>query len=93
MDVLHDDEVVALLLAQAEDLDDVRVVQHGRDAGLVQELLHEVRIIGQVLVDPLEHHVLGEAAEADLPGEEHLPHAAPGDLSDDLVADLLGLGL
>ena len=85
VDVLHGDEVRAALVAEVEDLRDVRVVQPRRDPGLVQEHLHELLVLGEVRQDPLHHQLLLEALEADLARQMDLGHPAHGELPDQLV--------
>jgi len=77
---LHGDVVGAADLTQVVDLRDVRVVEVGRDAGLVQEHLDELGVVRQVREDPLDHQVPLEALDARLPRQPHLGHPARGEL-------------
>ena len=54
-------------------------------ARLGQEHLHELRILGQVGEDPLEHDDLLESLQADPLGHIELGHAPAGELPDDVV--------
>ena len=83
VDVLHDDEVRAVLLAPVVDRDDVGVVQVGRGLRLAPEPLDERRVAGELGREHLERD---RAVEQLVAGQVHLGHAAPGDARDDLVA-------
>ena len=76
MDVLHGDEVGAVGLPQLEDLDDVRMGELGGEAGLVEEHLHELVVVGEVREDALDDDELLEALDAMLLGEPDLRHPA-----------------
>ena len=74
-DVLHDVEMPPLVLAHAEDRDDVGVVQPPGGLGLAAEP-GEVAVLRQ----ELQRHVAVERALIRLADD---PHAAPADLADD----------
>ena len=82
---LHDHEVAVLVLAQLHGLDDVRVVEAGREPGLVQEHLHEVGVVGEVIVQALHHDVLLEPRRAADPGQVDLGGTAQREQRQDLV--------
>jgi hypothetical protein len=86
LEVLHRDEVRAVLLAQVVDIDDVRVPDLGGDAGLLEERLGQGLLGGQPRVDGLHHHQLLEGLGPALPGQVDLGHAALADPRDQLVA-------
>ena len=84
--VLHREEVLAALLADVVDLDDVVVVQRGREPRLVQEHL-DVALVARLLgADPLDHHVALEPLDAGRAREQHVGHAALREVLDHLVA-------
>jgi hypothetical protein len=69
-------------LTEVVDLNDVRVIQLRGQLRLVQEHLHEARLLRQVRPNALDDDRLLEALEARLAGEEDLGHAADGDAVD-----------
>ena len=69
----------ALVLAQVEDLDDVRVVELRGDPRLVQEHLDELAFSARCVEDALDDHELLEALEPDLARQPDLRHAADGE--------------
>ncbi len=73
VDVAHGDVEQAVDLAEVVERHDVCVVDRGGVAGLVDEPLAELRILGEVLGDDLEGDL---AAEADVGGAVHHAHAA-----------------
>ena len=75
-DELHGDEVGALLLAEVVDLHDVRVVEEGLHAGLVEEHGLDLAIADELLGDALDDEVLLEPPGPELLAEEDLGHAA-----------------
>ena len=77
LDVLHDDEVGALLLAPVVDADDVRVVQVGGRLGLPSESLHEAGIVGELVEEDLDGH---RAIQEEVARQVDVGHAASGDL-------------
>ncbi len=92
MDVLHREEVVALLDADVEDLRDVRVMELGREPRFVEEHVHELRVVDELRHDPLDDHELLEALDALGAREEQLRHPAHRDLADELVPAERGTG-
>jgi hypothetical protein len=84
-DVLHRDEVRPVLQPHLVDAHDVRVVERGGDAGLVEELVHEVLLRREVGQEGLQDDEAIEAGDAGLAREEDLAHAAHGEAPDDLV--------
>ena len=84
-EVLHRDEVAAAGLPEVVDIDHVRVLEHRRHPGLVEQHVDE-RLLGrEVLVDELDDHQLLEPRGAALDGELHLRHPTLADLGDQLV--------
>ena len=83
VDVLHDDERRAVLLAPVEDADDVGVVQARGGLRLAPEPLDERGVARELGGEHLERD---GAVELRVAGEVHVGHAAVRDLADDLVA-------
>ena len=86
VDVLHREEVVLAVLADVVDVDDVGVIQRGRQERLVPEHAHELGILGEMRQDPLEDHHLAAAVVMGGPREVQLRHASDGEPPEDLVA-------
>ncbi len=86
LDPLHDEVEDVVLLAEVEDLRHVGVADARRDAGLVEEHLLEVRIVGDVGQHRLDGDELLEAAGAHQARGPHRGHPAAGDRRQDLVA-------
>ena len=91
LQVLHREEVAAVLLSDLVDLHDVGVLEAGGGLGLAREAgdqLASIVLLGRGLVDPvveledLERH---DAIEVALPGLVDDPHPPSGDLAEDLV--------
>ena len=84
-DVLHHDEVlvVALVEAEVEHLNDVRVHEPGSGERLAAEARDERRVVGEVLGQQLQRDV---ALEALVEGEVHGRHAADAEPALDPVA-------
>jgi hypothetical protein len=78
--VLHRDEEVVAHLAEVVDRGDVRVVEPGAQPRLVEEHLHERHVAREVRKDPLDHALLGEAVRPRLARDEHVRHAARGEV-------------
>jgi hypothetical protein len=89
VDVLHGDEVLAVALAQVEDLDNVRVVEGRGDAGLVEEHLDELVIVGVDGEDALDDELFAEALHPLLARQEDLRHAARGEPPDEAILSKL----
>jgi hypothetical protein len=83
--VLHREEVLAVLLADVVDVDDVVVVQRRGEARLVEEHLHEHRIARALVADLLDHDVALEAFDPLDAREDHLRHSAGGEVAHELV--------
>ena len=79
---LHDDEGLALVLADVVDGADVRMVQGGGGAGLALEALERLLIAGELRRQELEGH---EAAQARVLGLVDHAHAAAAQLVDDAI--------
>ncbi len=79
-DELHREVMVALVLAHAEDLHDVRMVQRGHQVGLAAEPLQRRRPVEQPPREDLQRHPPPERLLDRLVDD---PHAAPADLADD----------
>jgi hypothetical protein len=82
LEVLHREVVVAVEIAELEDLADVRVREARRELRLGEEHRDEARVLGEVRQDPLDHHQLLEAGGAGQQGDEHLAHAPLGELGE-----------
>ena len=82
--VLHR-EHVAVVLEQVVDVDDVRVREVRRELRLVDEHLHEVRVVHEPRVQLLQHDIALERGRAALPGEEHLAHPSGREPPADVV--------
>ena len=74
--VLHDQVGAVGVLALVEDVDDVGVREAGGRAGLLDEALLELAVVGQVPVHDLHRDA---ALEAQIGGEVDRRHAAAGD--------------
>ena len=83
--VLHGDEVAALLFAEVEDLDDVGVAQPRGDLGLSHQELREARPLEQGREHPLDDDRLLEAGDAARARPPHLGHASLGDALEEVV--------
>ncbi len=82
-DVFHGDEVGAVPLADVVDGDDVRVVERGGDARLVEELFDELSLFVEVGAQRFQDRQAIEHAR--LAREKHLAHAALRDAANLLV--------
>ena len=89
--MFHGDEVLALDLAQLEDLADVRVGEPRCQPRLVEEHLDEPRVAQQFGEHALDHQLLAEAGHAGLPGEKYFGHASAAQRAHELVAAHAGL--
>ena len=69
--------------ADLVDRDDTRVLELAADLGLLDEPADHLGVVAVLLQDDLDGQV---AAEVDVPALEDRPHAAAGDLADQLVA-------
>ena len=69
--------------AQLVDRDDPRVLELAADLGLLDEPADHLGVVAVLLQDDLDGQV---AAEVDVAALEDRPHAAAGDLADELVA-------
>src|SRR5919201_1636588 len=81
VDVLEDQEVLALELAHLEDADDVRMLERHRDAGLALEQVQEVLALREVR----EHALDDDTLSGRIAGEPHFGHTARPELSIELV--------
>ena len=90
LDVLHHDEVGAVLLAPVVDADDVGVVEVGGGLGLAPEPGHEVGVVGVLGEQDLDRD---RPVELQVAGEEHLGHAALAEAAVQLVAAVEDGGL
>ena len=82
LDETHLKVMLALVLANLVDRHDAGMVEVGGRLGLAVEPL-DVGLIGELAGE--DHLECDGPVEADLPGLEDDPHAAAGDLADDLV--------
>ena len=85
VDVLHRHVELAVLLAEVEHLDDVRVAEARADARLVDEHGDEVRVARELREDALDGDDLLEAVRAAAAREIHLRHPARRDPPEQLV--------
>ena len=83
LDVLHDDEGAVLLLADVEDLNDVRMVEPGGEAGLAREPLPHLVVAGEVVGEELDGDF---AIELQVAGAVDGRHAAVAEPVLELVA-------
>ena len=83
LDVLHDDEVGAVVLPPVEDRDDVGVGQVGGGLGFPAEALDEGAVDGELREEHLERH---RSLELAVHGAVDLRHPAAGDQVGQLVA-------
>ena len=83
LDVLHDDEVRAVLLAVVVDADDVGVVEPRRVLRLAAEPLDEAGVARELGEEDLDRDL---AVELPVARQEDVGHAAPRDRPLDLVA-------
>ena len=75
-DVLHRDEVLLVDRAQLEHLHDVRVVEAGRQLGLLDEHARELRVVGKMRQDALDHEHPFEPRRTLYPSLEDVGHPA-----------------
>ncbi len=84
LDQLHGDEQPAVgEPSQLVDRDDPRMLELAADLGLLDEAAHHLGPVAMLLQQDLDGQV---AAEVDVAPLEDGPHAAPGDLAQELVA-------
>ena len=83
LDVLHDDEVGATLLAPVVDRDDVGVREIGSGLRLPAEALHEGGIGGELGKQDLDGD---RPVEQGIAGEEDIGHSSTGDATVKFVA-------
>ncbi len=81
--VLHREERLVAVEPDVEHARDVRVVQRRSEVRLVAEHPHELRILGELGQDPLDHDDLGGLPRT---REEQLRHAPHGQAPEDVVA-------
>ena len=82
LETLHDDEGVAVLIADVVNRADVRVTQRGRGARFALEPTERVRIASQVVRHELERH---RAQKPRVLGPVHHAHSALAQLLDNAV--------
>jgi hypothetical protein len=83
--VLHHHVVAAVVLPELERLHDVRVIELRPEPRLVEEHADEVGVVGQVVEQALDHHVLLEAGLAGDAREVDLGGAADREQREDVV--------
>ena len=86
LDVLHREIEDLVLLAEVEDLRDVRVLDARGDARLVEEHLLEANVRGELRQDRLDGDELLEAVFASLARDPDARHSPLGDGAQELVA-------
>jgi hypothetical protein len=90
LQVLHGHVVPVAVVADLVGLHDVRVVEAGGDARLLEEHGEKVVVVRQLRAQLLDHQQLVEAGHAPGDGEQHARHTALADLGQDAVlADAL----
>ena len=82
-DVLHGDVLEATVLGDVVDVDDALVVELRREARLVEEHLHDARVLGVSRLKDLDDDLLLEAAHRLLARDVELGHAARRQVADD----------
>jgi hypothetical protein len=83
--VLHDDEVLAIVLAHFVRLHDVRVIEARGEARLVEEHTEQIRFFGEPAPRLLHDDELVETCQSLGDRQIHPRHAAPTDLRDEAV--------
>ena len=78
----HDDEALALMLANLVNGADVGMVERGRGAGFAAETLDRLRVLGNLVGQKLQGD---KAAQGDVLGLIDDPHAAAAQLLEDAV--------
>src|SRR4051794_23455199 len=84
--VLHREEVLAALLADVVNLDDVLMVELRGETCLVEEHLHERGVVCLTGTNALDDDVPREAFDATGTRKQHLRHATARQVLDDLIA-------
>jgi len=87
VDVLHRDEVRTARFTDVVNLDDVLMMQIGRDASLVEEHANEPRVPGVLGSDPLEHHMALEALDPVAASQQHISHSPGGNVLQHHIGD------
>ena len=85
VDVLHGEEVAALVFADVVDLHQVRVMQGRRQARFIQEHADDVRVLRDLRQDALEHDDLLESRQPPGAREIDLRHPTTGQITKHLV--------
>ncbi len=85
LEIVHDHEVTLTLGADLVRLHDVRVVQAGREARLLQEHLEEARVLDELRLQLLDHEKLAETRRAGRHGQGDDSHASAGDFRHELI--------
>ena len=83
---LHGQEVFILRAADLGNAHDIRVVEQGGDARLVEKHVDEVGLRSQMGQDLLHHHQGLEPGQLALTGQVHLGHTTDGEAGKQLVA-------
>ena len=83
--VLHHQKKLAVGGDDIERRHDVGVIDAARDASFVDEHRHELRLFGEVRVQPLDRHRPPESARPHQPPEVHRRHPSGGDFPIELV--------
>src|SRR5690606_16784096 len=83
VDVLHREEVRAVLFADVVDLDDVVVMERRRDARFLEEGRDELLLARELAADALDHDVAREALEPGRTCEMHVRDIARRELFQD----------
>jgi NAD(P)-dependent dehydrogenase (short-subunit alcohol dehydrogenase family) len=85
IEILHGQEVLAVYVADLERLDEIRMIQARRDASFVDEHRHELDVVREVVLHPLDDDELGEDRALARHREVDVGHAALPQLGDDAV--------
>ena len=86
VDVTHHITELVLDLRDLSDLDDVRVMQQGRDLRFVAKQPHELLVEGEVREDTLDDDVRVGLGGVEDPGEVELRHTADRQSTHDGIA-------
>ncbi len=85
LEIFHDNEIGVLHASEIVNLDDVGMLQEGRQFGFCDKRLHHLRIDREVGVHLFDGHQFLKPLVALNAGTEKLRHAAIGDAVQDLV--------
>ena len=93
LDVLHREEVTAVVAPDLQGLNDVGVAQAGGEPRLLEEHRDEDVVVDELRPQLLDHEQLGEPGRPLEHGEVHHPHAPAGNLGDETILAQVSGGL